>query len=865
MFCKKAARGRGWLRAMLSVSIAALMLAGCAVDDDQAGSLSGHITIPDRVQLDSDTRDVNNPQAPNNTLEGAQEVESMITVAGHVSDSNTTMDSEDYFRVQIDRDKSVVLKIADTNANLDLFLYKDGQRVASSQSLDSRVEEVSTMQGATYIVEVKSRSLSSIYSLALGTSGSVPGLSSQRSHYSEFVPGQALVKLAEKKSPRVFKGAREHLHDRAAGLARRHGARLSRVGPSGIVKIELPLQTRSARPGKNPGQDRSTTRAAKIETLEQIKRISMDPDVAYAEPNFIVRPAIVPDDTYLQHQWNMDLIFAPEAWDLETGAPETTVAVIDTGLLYDHPDISANVLRDGSRVVGYDMISDPQSANDGDGPDPDPYDPGDAEEGQQSSFHGTHVAGIVSAASDNNRGVAGVSWNTRIMPVRVLGKEGGTTYDTVQAIYFAAGLPNDLGVLPRVGSTVRPADIINLSLGGPDFSQMLHDAVMQVVASGVIVIAAAGNESTGAEFYPAAFSEVTGVSAVDMAGDLACYSNFGADNADIAAPGGDLLSDLDNDGNADGILSTMGDDTGTGIDFTYAFYQGTSMAAPHIAGVAALMESVYDLLDPCIMKDLIRGTSECTGSAELGSITNYPKGVRDKELGYGLVDAEKAVMAAMIMDGRTVDTSPRLKLLPDELNFGFSATSLKSFITNRGVDPLGGVTVQEYGAAWLSHQLNGSTDIVFNVERNGLSNGMYEQRVTVSSQYGGTEPVEVSMIKAPFVQSDVGVVYVGVMAPDADEVAAGVKTALSQNYAYNISGVEPGEYLLIGGTDIDNDGFIGDRGELFGVYPSLQAPGTINIHEDDVLTGRDFSIRFIGLPVSAGSAKDSPVRPVRIK
>lgn len=275
---------------------------------------------------------------------------------------------------------------------------------------------------------------------------------------------------------------------------------------------------------------------AKEDTIRVIKALRMRKDVLYAEPNYIVRPtATVPNDKYYPLQWHYPLINLPQAWEISTGT-DAIVAVIDTGVLLAHPDLQ------GQLLPGYDFISDPAMALDGDGIDNNPNDPGDGGQGNSSIFHGTHVAGTIAAATNNDIGVAGIAWNARIMPLRALGKGGGTLYDIDQAIRYAAGLSNDSGTLPA-----RRADIINLSLGGGGYSRSEQDVVTQARNQGVIIVAAAGNDAGATPYYPASYDGVVSVSDVGIDKTLAPYSNYGPD-VDVAAPGGDMSADRNNDG-----------------------------------------------------------------------------------------------------------------------------------------------------------------------------------------------------------------------------------------------------------------------------------------------------------------------------
>jgi serine protease len=214
-------------------------------------------------------------------------------------------------------------------------------------------------------------------------------------------------------------------------------------------------------------------------------RLARDPDVLYAEPDRLMRPRFVPNDEFYAEQWSLfeDAGGArvQEAWDIERGVPEIVVALIDTGIL-DHEDL------DPSRFVpGYDFISDPQMANDGDGRDADPADPGDAvaagecevgEPPQASTWHGTQISGIVGATTDNLIGIAGVTHGARLLMARVLGKCGGFTSDIVDAMRWAAGLS-----VPGVADNPQPARVINLSFGGEGSSRMPSMTSMQPARS----------------------------------------------------------------------------------------------------------------------------------------------------------------------------------------------------------------------------------------------------------------------------------------------------------------------------------------------------------------------------------------------
>ena len=320
-----------------------------------------------------------------------------------------------------------------------------------------------------------------------------------------------------------------------------------------------------------------------------IEQLTLLTNVAYAEPDYIMRHTLTPNDPLYPQQWHYFGpstgnygINLPLAWDLTQELPSVVVAVIDTG-------ITNHIEFQNQTVPGYDFISEPLIANDGNGRDNDPSDPGDwitAEDKNldifkncgisDSSWHGTHVTGTIGAASNNGIGVAGINWKVKILPVRVLGKCGGYTSDIADGMRWAASLP-----VTGVPVNANPAKVINLSLGGSgSCSTTYQNAINAINATGATVVVAAGNSNANAStFQPANCNGVITVAATNQNGSKASYSNYGA-IIDLSAPGGDSLG---------GILSTLNTGTQGPANDAYAFYQGTSMAAPHVSGVASLI------------------------------------------------------------------------------------------------------------------------------------------------------------------------------------------------------------------------------------------------------------------------------------
>ncbi|GAA2175201.1 hypothetical protein GCM10009784_16600 [Arthrobacter parietis] len=324
------------------------------------------------------------------------------------------------------------------------------------------------------------------------------------------------------------------------------------------------------------------------------------PGIVHVQEDVLMRPLAGVNDPGFRDQWNLfgepAGLRVPAAWDRSTGAGQT-IAILDTGIT-PHTDLDANVLP------GYDFVADPAIAVDGNtGRDADPSDPGDAcldpepgAEPTESSWHGTHVAGIAAAMGNNSKGMAGVAYRAKLLPLRVMGACGGLLSDTADAIRWAVGGTvawTENGISHTLPANPHPARVVNMSLGAEEVcSPYLQQAIDFAVQQGSVIIAAAGNESQPAtNVMPANCHNVITVGATSRAGNHASYSNFGPE-VDFSAPGGDGSTGAEN------ILSTMNSGRTAPVAEAYGYMQGTSMAAPHVAGVAALMLSVNPALSP---------------------------------------------------------------------------------------------------------------------------------------------------------------------------------------------------------------------------------------------------------------------------
>jgi thermitase len=334
-------------------------------------------------------------------------------------------------------------------------------------------------------------------------------------------------------------------------------------------------------------------RSTVMETPEMIQYFKQRQNIEYAEPNFILMQNDVsgPNDLLYQenYQWNLPVIGTEQGWNVTRGNEEVQIAIVDTGVDLDHPDLRNRLVK------GYNVIDEKSEPDDDNG-------------------HGTHVAGIIASETNNNEGVAGMTWFSKIMPVKAMGAKGyGTTFDIAKGIVWAV----DQG-----------ADVINLSLGNYQPSKVLEEAVRYAYENNVVMVSAAGNDASNQPTYPSAYPEVLSVAAVDYNGNRASFSNYG-DYIDIAAPGVYIPS--------------------TYYNKQYAALSGTSMAAPHVAGLAALIKSANPDIKNTQVINIIKKSA-----IDLGE-----KG-KDIDYGDGLIDVNSALQAAYKQEAKAVKKESRL-------------------------------------------------------------------------------------------------------------------------------------------------------------------------------------------------------------
>lgn len=839
---------------------------GGTTADPTTFTVSGTIQIPVGSVADDDVMQPTLALFPqNNTTSTAQDISNPSVTGGYVSSTSAryqdtrfsySADPVDVYSVQLAKDQVVTLVAFPAESGSSAVDLKttlvvkavDGTPAPISSSSNVDAKSITVTDTDDYYIEVHADEGPALYLLTVSQGVSAANHSLSMAY--DFVPGEVLVKLKESSSAGVSASAFSlftdtEINDRAKSQLESIGGLTHIAGNSKHgMKMKIDLSVPAARVSQLSTriQDWPEKQQQKWQTLEYIETLKERDDIEWAEPNYLRKAfaasaGLPADDPLYAAQWHYSLIDVPAAWTESKGLDEI-VAVIDTGIAGSHADLVNNI------VPGYDFVSLISIAGDGDGIDSDPEDEG-------GSFHGSHVAGTI-AAVNNTVGGVGVAYEADIMPLRVLGIDGsGSDADIAQAILFAAGLANDSNTTPA-----QSAGIINLSLGGPGFSNSLKSAVDAAVAQGVIVIAAAGNENSSSAFYPAAFSNVISVSAVGQTKERAPYSNFGS-TISVAAPGGDMSQDANGDGNADGVLSTVN------ASF-YSWFQGTSMAAPHVAGVAALMKSVN------------AGVNASTFKAKLesGELTDdLGAAGRDDSFGYGLINASKAMASA----GRPV--SAFLSINPQSISFdGLDTTTSVSMVMGGSGTPIviTGVTDIDNSsmadASWLSvaeQSVNGDKlgTYIVSIDRSGLPVGStYLGTINVAYTDGGVaqpdKTISVLMtVPDPSKVATVGDLFVGLIERSKQEAA---ENALNQGqesvvieifefqaaqenqgtYTYSFSDVPIGDYYVFASTNMDQDGLVSDLGEAQGDYPVVGDPSLIEVRDADI-SGLNFNVGYL--------------------
>ncbi len=843
-------------------------MAGCGGGGGNSNSepppdLSGSIAIETNTRIDLDTADeIRLGLSVNNDLpENAQGLPANAAVGGYLSSAGGDYigpasrfrfyrDHIDLYTAELIPGTRISLQIFSSPAD---FLATDAElptrrvRILKSEAggLIEATEPVSAtsnldpinitlpdgFEPGSYIIELSTSAGRPFrYVLSLADPTSVRGFNAR---YTEpaFVMDEAVVRMAPQAGVQALAAlgvsSRKHLGDDVWLIQR---------GPTGVRAM-----SGSAGAGERKA------------AIDWVRSLGQQPGIDLAEPNYVYASMMVaPDDDDLySRQWALPFIQVPLAWQVaETSGAGVGIAVLDTGLFSVtpvaggnwHPDLAENVrLLPG--IMDYVSGSLDIDQEDTGLRDSNPADPGDGR-AQSSNFHGTHVAGIA-AAADNAEGIVGVAPNALIYPVRVLGRDGlGSGADLIAAINWAAAQPE--------------IDVLNLSLGGLGPSELLKSAIDNAYKNGEgqLIVAAAGNEASDQATYPAAYANVVGVGAVAGDGVRAGYSNVGP-SVDVMAPGGDGSRDANQDGFPDVIVSSWGTDEGGEFLPSYAALQGTSMAAPHVAGVYALMKGK-------LRADGSDYTPEqFLASLRAGALTRQVGPAF--EYGAGLIDALFAMDAAL-----AGDLPVTLSSSPSALQFNAAVTSaelvLNAFPENEQVT----VESATSSASWLLATIDqpqppsSSARVTVTAETGQLdAQKRYATELDISYLTASegvkalTVPVSLKLGTSPD-EKEAGRHYVLVISAEGENnggvVSQAVVTSANGRYTFAFDDIEPGNYFLVAGTDTDNNGFICENGEACAEYPVNGLPETISLGNDPVsgvvlsTSFRRPAISALGLP-----------------
>lgn len=830
-------------------------------DPNAQSTIQGTIKLAANLVADSDLNDMNTVSIDNSTFSKAQKIENFVTVQGFAAkvptskfEQNEGSDSErkadrfysstdeyDIYQAQLLAGQTLYLQTVDSDyydsddtfsGDLDLFIYNQNYELVTFSDNITEYDSVVVPDNGNYFISIHAFSGASKYVLRLLPNNTQSSQNLQVNNI-DFVPNQLILQFKGQSSVNVkqtqaFRGASfKHTSPNRSTLVKftdTRAASASSVNQAGAMSELASINHASYE---------------KRMTLHKLKTTQSLPETQLASLNYIRSSQLTPSDTFYRYQWHYEKMNLPAAWDLTTGTPdsgEVIVAVIDTGIFANHPDLKNKI------IAGYDFISDSENSGDDDADfqfsdiDDNPEDPGDGNDISSSSWHGTHVAGTIAAETNNSYGIAGVSWGAKIMPLRALGSFGGTSYDIMQAVRYAAGLENDSGTTPP-----QTADIINLSLGGPGSSSIEQAVFNEIHDLGIIVVAAAGNEASSQSFYPASYDDVISVSALDLNSNLAPYSNFGS-TIDIAAPGGDMSRDNDRNGDIDGILSTLVEDANGRKNATFAYYQGTSMAAPHVSGMFALMKAVYPELNAETVDNLLANNLLTNDIGVIG---------KDNLYGFGSANALKAVQEAInLSENGTIPTVEFLmKSSPSSISF-YNTTEAIISITNEG-SGAAHVTNSSSNEDWLSvtytdSQESGLGSYLVEADIEDLEPGTYTGELTFEFSSLESETVIPSITTTVYLtvtefssSSKIAELVVAVFDSETFDLVKTVNATYAEvndgTVSFTLNRLLEGSYYLYAGTDIDYDGYICQYGEACAIYPSIGTLRPIDLADQSTI------------------------------
>lgn len=855
--------GRGWRRlARLGLAGLLVLAGGCSGSHDDSASpdidgsgytLAGTLQVAGGAAIDADLNDPNQTgRTSNDDIEHAQPLTTPARVVGTVNRPNTGPlgasrvdgDETDVYAIDLQGTETVELTFSadDPQADLDLYvLSEDGRRVGTADGSATRDECIRITQPGRHYLMVAAFRGAAVYQLRVAGADSGAAGCSGRTVAADFAPGELVARARGGTATRALAAAattRRAALRRAVGQAgvSAHGADPATLAHlltlpagaearrGGLRRLALALEQPAAAPDSaaTPARD-DTARPdrgvqARFDTLRYAKALQATGLYDYVQPDWrltssaaaTLGPFPPNDPDWASQRWHHEMIALPAAINRLAALPvppslRPVIAIVDTGVMLDHPDLQAQFASSGRTFVTVDQPGDGNRAN------------GDDARGAADAAvsHGTHVAGTAAATAWNGLAVAGVAPMARLMPLNVFGRGGSArTHDIIQAMLYAAGLENNAGVQPT-----RRADVINLSAGSPGpCSAAFQETVDRVRAAGVLVVAASGSQARNDLGQPAEVQQpancrgVIAVGAVDAARRLPPYANTGA-TLTLAAPGGDLDQSLS--GAADGIFSTL---IASGPDgqreASVGALQGTSMAAPQVSGVLALLRYLRPTLTPDEVDRLIAAGALSDDLGEPG---------RDPLFGWGLLNARKAIEA--VLGGAVVAPTAGAPVVvqPTRLDFGgfrLSAT-LELTAPPDSTDRIIGVRADHVAVTVRADRIDASTGLgryLVSVDRRKLAaDGLHATTLTVSLASGHVLAVPVTVERtAGSLTGGIGVgpIYVTVSDADSGRVLHTVAaTPMRGRYVWQVTGVRRPRVTLRAGGDLNNDGQLCGPGE----------------------------------------------------
>ncbi|MDB2370687.1 S8 family serine peptidase [Gammaproteobacteria bacterium] len=774
-------------------------------------TVSGTVFSSRYYVMDSDVPNVNNHGfSSNDSVATAQELTNPSIVNGFVGefttvDNVTVVDTIDVYKITTSSNMYVNLDVSQYESDikdLDILLYDaEGSPVEFSYAAGSTEENetINLPNDGTYLIAVSPVNGSSRYLLTLGQRFSSSSIEPQFNYvegevlsYIPFVKAGKPYEFSDSKfiDP-IFKerfnrlSGFQDLEPLVPGLRNLKPAEL-------ISKFEDDISASLSRAGLKPIQGKMLRYLAQNKVINRLRELN--PDAVFDFNHKVKKMVAFSKDPLNWIQWNMERIGLETSLNVVGQELKNVgVAVLDSG----GPTVNSDAWNSTNFISGgYDFVDS----------DTNPTDPDAEVDNATTSSHGTHVATTIGAKNDGN------DFNgfpVSVLNVRVLGPDGGSDNDIANAILYSAGLSNSSGA---VAPTNIPIKVINLSLGGANYNQVLCSAVTDARAQGLVVVAASGNEqeeSPGLINYPAACPGVISVGATNSAGEITTYSNQNV-YVDISAPGGDA-EDRDGDGNGDYVWAW-----GTNTDF--AAKAGTSMASPHVAGAIATLYAADTSMTPARVDSMLQSGKLTTdlGASGVDNIYGYGELNLPKMLENLYADNNANSVTFAYTNKYFMDFSNTVTQLDITLNkVGTGSLSVSSLGADSAV-----------GLSYTDNSSNGFGSYTIFIDRASMPNGEFSNTLyfNLSDDTSVAVPIYYS-VGTPRTRASLGKLYVAIYnAADNSTVASGeLDMNADGTLGFVASELANGNYYLLSSTDPDNDGFVCDYGELCQYYPEFSS------------------------------------------